>query len=131
MRHISIDTNIYSAFKKGDSRIIEVFQHADTIGIDITVLAELLAGFKQGNREKQNRQSLEDFINNNRVILLPHNENTAEFYADIYLLLRKKGKPIPTNDIWIAATAMQSGRALFSLDAHFQKIDGLLLMPFE
>lgn len=127
MRHIAIDTNVYSAFKKGNSRIIEALQNSDSIALDIVVLAELLSGFKAGSREKQNRKELEEFLNNDRVTLLSHNEDTAEFYADIYITLKKKGKPIPVNDIWIAATAMQNGLFLFSLDFHFSYIDGLLL----
>ena len=52
---ITIDTNVYSAFKKGNSRIVEIIQYSDSFGVDIVVLAELLAGFKAGTREKHNR----------------------------------------------------------------------------
>jgi tRNA(fMet)-specific endonuclease VapC len=131
MRHISIDTHIYTAFKKGESRIIEIFQNVDTIGVDITVLAELLSGFKNGSREKLNRQELINFFNNSRIQLLSHTADTAEFYADIYSILKKKGTPIPTNDMWIAASAMQHGRSLLSLDAHFSKVEGLLLYKLD
>jgi len=130
MRHISIDTNVYSAFKRGNRQIIEIIQNVDIIGIDITVIAELLAGFKNGTHEKQNRQNLTDFLNNNRIELTFHNTDTAEFYAHIYSVLRKKGTPIPTNDIWIAASTMQHGHTLLSLDVHFRNIDGLLIVPF-
>ena len=116
MRRVLIDTNIYTAFKNNNSIIKEAFQHLDFIGIDITVLAELYSGFRGGNKEKQNRMELEEFINTPRVHLMNHDEITADFYAKIFNLLKKKGRPIPTNDIWIASTAMQNGLFLFTLD---------------
>jgi len=66
--------------------------------------------------------------------LIEHNklftidENTAEYYAGILNDLREIGKPIPTNDIWIAACAFQQGLKLFSMDAHFKTIRGLILI---
>ena len=127
MRNVSIDTNVYTAFKRNDNRIVTAFQHLDIIALDIVVLAELYTGFKSGSKEKNNRQELELFLNNKRISILLHDANTAEFYSDIFIKLKNKGKPIPTNDIWIAATAMQNGLSLFTLDSHFTAIDGLLL----
>lgn len=127
MRKALIDTNIYTSFKRNNRSIIEALRHVDFIGIDVTVLAELYSGFKYGRREKQNRQELVQFINTPRVRLLFHDNITAEFYSEIYLNLREKGRPIPTNDIWIAATAMQHGLALFTFDHHFSNIDGLII----
>jgi predicted nucleic acid-binding protein len=54
-------------------------------------------------------------------------EDTAEFYAKIYWDLKKKGKPIPTNDMWVAASAMRHALSLFTFDDHFTFIDGLML----
>jgi tRNA(fMet)-specific endonuclease VapC len=125
---ILIDTNTYSAFKRNRSDVVQVYQRAEEIHISVTVLAELIAGFKAGSKENQNREELRSFLSSERAILDPMNEGTAEFYAHIYLLLRFKGSPIPTNDMWIAAAAMQNGCALYSLDTHFGAVDGLLLV---
>ncbi len=127
MRKILIDTNIYSAFKRNETTIVHKFRHVDYIAIDITVYAELLSGFKPGSRTKKNIQELEEFINTPRVDLLTHTIHTAEFYSNIFKELKLAGKPIPTNDIWIAATAMEHGLALLSLDKHFKHIPGLLI----
>ena len=54
-------------------------------------------------------------------------EETAQFYAKIYWDLKRKGKPVPSNDMWVAASAMRHGLALFTFDDHFKNIDGLLL----
>ncbi len=127
MRKVLIDTNIYTAFKRNDPDIVTAFQNLDFIGIDITVLAELYAGFKGGSKEKRNRTELEDFMNSSRVYFIVHDRDTADFYAQIFKNLKENGTPIPTNDIWIAASAMQNGLALFTLDNHFSYIVGLIL----
>jgi len=62
------------------------------------------------------------------VIVYPIDEGTAEFYAQILYNLRQIGKPVPTNDIWIAAAAFQNGLRLFTRDSHFQSIAGLYLI---
>ncbi len=131
MRKVLIDTNIYSAFKTNTEKVVKLFQHLDYIAIDLTVYAELLSGFKLGSRENKNIIELEQFLNNPRVDLLHHNPDTAEFYAKIFKDLKKTGNPIPTNDIWIAATAMQHGLALLTLDKHFNSIPGLMLKNLE
>lgn len=127
MRKILIDTNVYVSFKRRDENIGTELKQVDYIGIEVTVLAELYAGFKFGNREKENRKNIEAFIDTPRVEILKHDLITAEYYSKIYLDLRKNGTPIPTNDIWIAAVAMQHGLALFTLDKHFNSVDGLIV----
>ncbi|MEI8307616.1 MAG: PIN domain-containing protein [Chloroflexales bacterium] len=87
----------------------------------------MLAGFAVGSREAQNRSDLQQFLASARVIVTVVDERTAIYYATVYQSLRTKGRPIPTNDMWIAATALQHGCALFSFDGHFQSIDGLIV----
>jgi tRNA(fMet)-specific endonuclease VapC len=128
MKRISIDTNVYGAFKSNSQEVVRVLQRCEEIHVNIVVLAELIAGFKAGSKESRNREELELFLNNTRVFLDRLSEETADFYASIYLNLRRKGTPIPTNDMWIAASAMQHGCALYSLDQHFQTVDGILLI---
>ncbi len=127
MRKILIDTNVYTAFMQNNGRIVNAFQNLDYIAIDITVLAELYSGFIAGKKEKKNRHELEALINSPRIEILNHDSDTSEFYAVIFKNLKIKGTPIPTNDIWIAATAMQHGLALLTLDKHFEKIPGLII----
>jgi len=127
VRRIAIDTNVYVAFKNNDAGVIETLSNCDLIGVDITVIAELFTGFSLGGREKKNRVELEAFLDAPRVEVLQHDLETAEFYALIVKKLKTKGRPIPTNDIWIAANALKHGFALYSFDGHFQEIDGLLL----
>ncbi len=128
MRRIAIDTNIYTSFKVNDQSVVETFRDCDLIGVDITVIAELFSGFSLGDKEKKNRQELEEFLNSPRVEVLLHDLETADYYALIVKRLKAKGRPIPTNDIWIAANAMKHGLALYSFDNHFEEIEGLLLL---
>lgn len=125
MRPVALDTNAYTAFKRGDEQIVSVLQHAPTIIVCVTVLGELLGGFAAGQRESNNRSELTQFLNTPRVKVVPGTTATADLYALVYAALRSKGQPIPANDLWIAASCMEHGAALLTLDAHFKNIDGL------
>ena len=129
MKQLLIDTNIYVAFKRNDSKVIELLQQADNIAVNTVVLGELLAGFKGGLRETLNRKELDQFLDSTRVELLVLDETSADFFALVFNNLKQIGKPVPTNDIWIAASAMQYGRTLVTLDSHFSYISGLSLYP--
>ena len=125
MRTIAIDTNAYSAFKRGQADLVLVLKHAPQILVCSTVLGELLAGFPAGPREGTNRAELNLFLRSPRVHTVPCGEATADFYALVYAALRRQGKPIPTNDLWIAASCLEHGAALLTLDAHFAQVGGL------
>ncbi|HEC26166.1 MAG TPA: type II toxin-antitoxin system VapC family toxin [Gammaproteobacteria bacterium] len=127
MKQILLDTNAYAAFKRGDQDAIEIIRFAETIGLSTIVLGELLSGFSAGQRETKNRSELAAFLESSRVVIIPVDDKTAEYYAHIYLSLRRKGKPIPTNDLWIAAAALQHGLTVFTYDNHFFDIDGILV----
>jgi tRNA(fMet)-specific endonuclease VapC len=125
VRAVSLDTNAYTAFKRGDADTLAVLQRAPDVLVSSTVLGELLAGFAAGEGGAQHRQELAQFLQSPRVRVVACTETTADNYALIYAALRRKGRPIPTNDIWIAASALEHGTALLSTDAHYTEIDGL------
>ena len=125
MRAILLDTNAYTAFMLGAAEVVDVVAHADRLYLNSIVLGELLGGFAAGTREPTNRAELARFLASPRVEVLPITADTADSYALIYAGLRRKGHPIPTNDLWIAASAMEHGAALLTRDAHFSHIDGL------
>jgi len=129
MKQLLIDTNVYVAFKRNKPDVIELFQQAENIAVNTIVLGELLAGFKGGLRETANRNELDQFLDSPRVTFFSLDESSADFFALVFNNLKQAGKPIPTNDIWIAASAMQHGRTLATLDSHFSYIAGLSLHP--
>lgn len=128
MNAILIDTNIYSHAMRGDAEVIETLQQTAHIGISAISIGELLSGFKAGNKEKNNRQELNQFLDSPRVELYRIDEKTAEYYCLILDQLKNNGTPIPTNDIWIAAVAFQQGMPIYTKDRHFNKIKGLLII---
>lgn len=127
MRPILLDTNAYTGFMCGDQEIVEVIAHAERLHLNSIVLGELLGGFAAGGREAKNRAELAHFLESPRVSVLPITTSTADSYALVYVNLRQKGQPIPANDLWIAASALEHGAALLSLDAHFRHVEGLRL----
>lgn len=122
---VLIDTNAYSAFKGGDPETLDVLRMADEVHLSVIVLGELLAGFAAGTQEPRNRRELAAFLDSPRVSILHATPATAAYYAAVFAQLRRKGRPIPTNDLWIAATAMEHGAVLLTHDRHFDEVDGL------
>lgn len=129
MKQLLIDTNVYVAFKRKEPSVIELLRHVDSIAVNTVVLGELFAGFKGGIRETTNRMELDQFLDSPRVEVLILDESSADYFALVFNSLKQIGKPVPTNDIWIAASAMQHGRTLATLDNHFSYIAGLSLHP--
>src|SRR3982751_295817 len=127
MKGLLLDTNAYSAFKRGEPEALEILYSAHLIGLDSIALGEILGGFAGGTKEAWNRQELEKFFASRRARRIVVDEQTAEHYARISVELKRKGLPIPTNDMWIAASALRHDLALFTYDGHFQYISGLLI----
>ncbi len=126
IREILIDTNAYAAFKRNAPEAVETNRRVLLIVVNSIVLGELLSGFAVGSREPDNKHELQLFLSSQRVKQVSVNNSTAEYYATVYKELRKKGHPIPTNDMWIAASAFQHNLAVFTYDNHFQAVDGLI-----
>lgn len=125
---IVIDTNAYAEFKRGNKTAIEVIQKVKNIIVTPIVIGQLLSGFLLGSKEKNNKLDLKKFLDSKRVITLNIDTVTSEYFAMIYKILRKNGTPIPTNDMWIAALAMQYDFAIFSFDKHFNNLDRIKLI---
>lgn len=122
---ILIDTNRYSDFAKGEKTAVETFTSADRIYVPFVTVAELRAGFRCGTISRRNEATLVKFLDNDRVGVLYADAQTTHIYADVYAMLRQQGTPIPTNDIWIAALAIQHSLPLCSRDAHFSNLPQL------
>jgi tRNA(fMet)-specific endonuclease VapC len=126
VKRVLIDTNVFSALMAGDGRIADELARNEAILLTPIVIGELYDGFLGGKRNRENRMILARFREKPRTVLVPITDSTAEWFAEIKRMLRKKGRPIPINDVWIAASCMEHGACLMSFDAHFSEIDGLL-----
>lgn len=122
---VLLDTDAYSQLKRGNPRVADLVRACERVFFSAVVAGELLYGFRHGSRFEINLRELREFLDHPHVSFVPVNLVTSDRYSRIALGLRKKGKPIPTNDIWIAAHAMETGADLLSFDDHFEHIDGL------
>jgi len=128
---ILLDTNAYVGFKVGANEVVDIIVKSQHIVFSPVVLGELMFGFYNGTRFKQNMEALNEFLRHEIVDLIPLGEITADRYSRIAHQLTKQGTPIPTNDIWIAAQAMEHGAELITSDRHFEQLPGLVYTFFE
>ncbi len=126
---VCLDTNAYSAFKKGEKAIAELLEVAEEVIVSTVVLGELYAGFGMGAQEHRNSRELRLFLDKPGIVVCPVSNEIAERYGVLVKVLKKQGTPLPTNDIWIAATALETGSRLVTLDAHFKSIPSMLIEP--
>jgi tRNA(fMet)-specific endonuclease VapC len=131
MSGVLLDTSAYSAFMRGHPELKLAVQRSEEIRVTPIVLGELISGFKTGKNEARNRQLLEAFLSSPRVNIIDIDEETSERYAIILNALRVKGTPIPTNDIWIASSAMQYGLKVVTTDTHYLQIPQILVDCFD
>ncbi len=125
MRAVLLDTNAYAKYLRGDPGVLEALAGAGLVYMSVIVLGELYAGFRRGSMEKVNRQILESFLGKPVVRVLEATRETAEYFGLIKSSLKKAGQPLPLNDVWIAAQALETGSILVTYDAHFSAIPGL------
>lgn len=122
MSRYCLDTSAYSHFQRGDGRVIEILDRAEWLGVPATTLGELRTGFLLGSRSAENETTLRRFLANPVVEELPADGDVSLYYAEIVVDLRRAGTPVPTNDIWIAATAVRFGALVLTYDGHFRRI---------
>ena len=123
---ILLDANAYTALAAGDAGVRRLAGRASIVLMSVAVIVELRYGFMHGRRTQVNEAALEDFLGRSFVEMLPATAVTADRYARIATALRRKGRPIPHNDIWIAAHALEHGAELLSFDGDFRNVGGLV-----
>ena len=123
---ILLHTNAYTFFAQSNREPVERVEAADEVLMSTIVLGELFQGFRFGTRFRSNSDTLARFLSAESVTVIDVSATTADWYSRIAAALRAKGRPIPTNDMWIAAHAMETGAELISADHHFEQVDGLV-----
>jgi tRNA(fMet)-specific endonuclease VapC len=119
---ILIDTNRYTDFARGDAEAVDCMQRATRVFLPFVVVAELRAGFLSGSRSERNEANLTRFLAAPRIDVLYADDETTHHYARLFRQLRMQGTPVPTNDLWTAALAVQHGLHLFARDRHFDHL---------
>lgn len=118
---LALDSNAYSEWRRS-GRWTEEVSTAAEVHLSATVVGELRYGFACGGREAENLAALRTFLAEPRVVIDPVGEETAGIYAELKKHLRQQGTPIPENDIWIGAAAVEHGLELVTDDRHFEKL---------
>jgi predicted nucleic acid-binding protein len=126
-----LDTSAYSHFQSGHSDAIRRIDGAVWVGVPTITLGELETGFRLGHHYEANRVHLERFLANPVVDLIAVDENVAQIYGEIVVSLRRSGRPLPTNDIWIAACAAAVGATVLTFDSHFREIERVGALVLE
>jgi tRNA(fMet)-specific endonuclease VapC len=122
----ALDTNRLTDLFKGDTALAEWLEACDEVWIPLVVLAEIKAGFYGGAQQHRNQMLLGRLLSKATFrILLPGRE-TAEQYARLFVQLKRAGTPIPDNDLWIAALALEHDLMLVTRDQHFQHVPQLM-----
>ncbi len=118
-----LDTNFYCLCDTANEKAVSQLEQSTQIYLPSIVYGELYYGFKNGNRFEENFRRLNYFIREFLVEIIEVDQAVAKKFGDIFTALRKKGKPIPTNDIWISACCMEVRGTLLTLDRHFLEVD--------
>jgi predicted nucleic acid-binding protein len=122
---ILIDSNRFIDFCADDRAVVDTFEQAALLVVPFIVLAEIRAGAAVMKRGEVQVRILNELLQQPGVQIAHSSDTTAHHYAAIYSRLRKAGTPIPTNDIWIAALAVEHSLLLYSRDAHFELIPSI------
>jgi tRNA(fMet)-specific endonuclease VapC len=123
---VALDTNRLTDLFQGDAELADRLGECDEVWLPLMVLAEMMAGFYGGSQQHRNEVVLRTFLATPTVgILLPSRE-TADYYARVFVQLKRAGTPIPDNDLWIAALVLQHDLVLITRDQHFQRVPQLL-----
>lgn len=120
---VLLDTNIVIAHLDKDEAVNERVSHTPEVFVSAVVVGELCYGTMKSQRKKSNISRLETFLR--KVTTLACDATTARIYGEIKNELRLLGKPIPDNDVWIAANVRQYGLTLASRDDHFSYVPNL------
>jgi tRNA(fMet)-specific endonuclease VapC len=118
-----LDTNIIIELFKGDLQIPALLDKQENVYVPAIVLGELYLGAYRSANVQKKLLEIKNFLP--RCIVLDTDNTTAENYGIIKTALLNKGKPIPENDIWIAATALQYQLPLYTNDGHFKEVEGI------
>ena len=127
---LALDTNAYRALDDGDPKLSDLVRTIPEVGLPVTVLGEIYYAIFLGNRQEENLSNLSRFLALPLVELLHIDEITAKLFGEIVTELRRKGRPIQQDDMWIAALCKQYGYTLATADKGFDAITGLELVRF-
>jgi len=126
-----LDTSAYSEFNRGNEKLKQWFQSDHEIIVPLIVVGELRAGFAAGDRRDDNEQLLQRFLDSPNVHTVTITDASTHLFAQTYLMLRRAGTPVGTNDLWIAAISVEHQCPLLTVDSDFSRIKALKLLELQ
>ncbi len=118
-----LDTNIVIALFSDEVAVQERARNAAVVALAPPIIGELYYGAQKSGRVAENLHRIDNFVQRNAFF--PCDLETAQWYGIVKDQLRRKGRPMPDNDVWIAAIAMQRGLILVTRDSHFDEVESL------
>jgi tRNA(fMet)-specific endonuclease VapC len=128
MAIIIVDTNILSDLFRPVPEVVKLINNSEKVLVPFTVVGEMLSGFRRGNKLEKNMLVWDEFIKDSSVEVIGATKKTGEIYGEIHSYLVKKGRPIPINDVWIAAVCIEHDIQLLTRDSDFQHLPQLRLV---
>ena len=125
---LMLDTNAYTGYLRSEPAVTDRVDSAARILLPAAVVGELIYGFRHGTRYRKNLDQLERFLAKPFVAFVPVTFETCSRFGSVAAELRRAGTPIPVNDVWVAAHALQTGASLLTYDAHFERVAGLSMV---
>lgn len=120
-----LDTNRLSDALALEGDVLDNLEHAEAVYVPAIALGEIRAGFAAGRRRVDNEKRLSWFLSQDGISTLSVDAAVSHGYAELHRVLRTRGRPIPTNDLWIASIALTHGLVVYTRDAHFSAVPGL------
>ncbi|MDR1304309.1 MAG: PIN domain-containing protein [Verrucomicrobiales bacterium] len=125
---ILVDANRFVDYSRADEDTRAMFDQAARIFFPFIVVGEIRAGTSITKHGREQQQILAELLARHDVAVIHSSDNTIRRYAEIYQQLVVRGTLIPTNDIWIAALALEHDLHLYTRDQHFRHIPALKLL---
>ena len=123
-----LDTNIVIALFAQDAGVLQRLEEAEEVFLPSIFLGELYYGARKSAKTEANVSRVDELAERSSVLVC--DGETAQHYGEVKNLLRVKGRPLPENDIWVAAVALQHGLILVTRDAHFNEIADLIVVAW-
>lgn len=128
MKPLVIDTNVLIELFEHNYTLPDMFRKYDRIHLPATVIGEYKAGITDSQQGRMNSRKLADYLKRETVDAVPITDATAEVYAKVFNALKAQGRPIPQNDMWIAASALEHGADILTYDEHFRAVPMLTVI---
>lgn len=122
-----LDTSAYSGFNRGDKRLKDYFRTDQEMLVPLITVGELRAGFALGTKKEENEALLQKLLDSSSISTVTISDKTTKLFATIFQRLKLAGTAINTNDMWIAALAIEHDCLLVTLDSDFKRVPDLLI----